>query len=95
MALACVIGSIIHPTPHDLLKVVSPADEVKAMVIRRMSQRYWANQAERMVAIDKKVEEGVRNIKAVTASEEKVSLSSQMADNDKAMLELQRRVEGG
>lgn len=96
VAISWAIVNNFPPSPTHLvmLKPISPADEVKGMVIRRMSQKFWANQEVRMAARDKEVEEEVRNIMVDSDSEEKVSLSSQMADNDKAMLELQRRVEG-
>lgn len=94
MTMAWVIVNNPPPPHLVLLKPISPADEVKGMVIRRMSQKFWANQEGRMATRDKEVEEEVRNIMADNDSEEKVTLSSQLADNDKAMLELQRRVEG-
>lgn len=60
------------------------------MVVRRMSQRYWANQEERAAAAVSSA--GVPSTGEAGAAVG--SVASRVADNDKAMLDLQRRVEG-
>lgn len=60
------------------------------MVVRRMSQRYWANQEERAAAAVSSA--GPSSSGAAGAAVG--SVASSVADNDKAMLDLQRRVEG-
>ena len=60
------------------------------MVVRRMSQRYWANQEERAAAAVLSGGSAASSGTAAAAG----SMASRVADNDKAMLDLQRRVEG-
>lgn len=71
------------PLPGDLrredLKPLTPAEEVKDMVIRRMSQRYWQHQEEKRIAA------------AAQMNNDRESTFRENKDN--AMLDLQRRVE--
>lgn len=60
------------------------------MVVRRMSQRYWANQEERAAAAVSSAGASPSGATGAAVG----SIASKVADNDKAMLDLQRRVEG-
>lgn len=74
MSLLVVSFSLLRAT-----QPVSPADEVKSMVIRRMSQKYWEHQ-------DEKKKERMAEMEAAE--------KSRTSNKGNDILDLQRRVEG-
>lgn len=67
----------------------SPADDMRKMLVRRMSQR---NRSEQERIVREASQEAKEAPTPTTATTE---LKKQLAEKDTAMLDLQRRVEGG